>query len=88
MKVYRAHNCGRRHQAWPALARCMWRHAAWISGDGPWAVIAWCGVASVSLHEDPDAADLAIERVDATGCGSQCTGRHELVRLAFGEVTS
>lgn len=88
MKVYRRHNCGRQHRAWPALAHCMWRHAAWISGDGPFAVIAWCGVTTVSLHVDVEAAVHALAVVDGTGCGHRCAGRHELVRLDFGRVVA
>ena len=89
MKVYRRHNCGRHHRTWTALAHCMFQRAAWIAGDGPFAVIAWCGVTSVTLHPDVGTAELALETVDGTGCGGRCTGRHELVRLDFdGQFTT
>ena len=83
MKVYRDHNCGRRHKAWPALARCMFPRAAWIAGDGPFAVHVRCGVTSVTLHPDVETAEHALETVDATGCGGRCVRHHELVRLDF-----
>ena len=60
-KVYVRHRCGRRHRAWPALAHCMLPRAGWIAGDGPFAVIAWCGVTSVTLHPDVEAAEHALE---------------------------
>ena len=83
-----AHHCGRRHQAYPALANCIWPHAAWVSGNGAFACLEWCGVVSVSLHPDLAAAQLALAKVDQDGCCSRCTGRHELVRLAFEGPTS
>jgi len=81
MKVYRRHPCGRRHRTWRALAGCMFQRAAWIAGDGPYAVLAWCGVTSVTLHPDETAAAQALEVVDGSGCGGRCTRDHELVRL-------
>jgi hypothetical protein len=59
----------------------MFQRAAWIAGNGPFAVLAWCGVTSVTLHADAEAATRALEIVDGTGCGGRCVGRHELVRL-------
>ena len=88
VKVYRRHYCGRQHRAWHALAVCMFRHAAWISGDGPFAVIGWCGVTTVSLHPDIETAELALETIDATGCGGRCVRRHELVRLDLEQVAA
>jgi len=84
VKVYRDHRCGRQHRAWPALAHCMFPRAAWIAGDGPFAVVVWCGVTSVTLHPAVETAEHALETVGATGCGGRCVRRHELVRLDFG----
>ena len=81
MKVYRDHNCGRQHRTWTALAHCMFQRAAWIAGDGPFAVIAWCGVSSVTLHRTAEAGQHALEVVDATGCGGRCVRHHDLARL-------
>ncbi|GEN78706.1 hypothetical protein [Actinotalea fermentans] len=81
MKTYRFHYCRRQHRTWRALATCMFPRAAWITGDGPFAVLAWCGVTSVTLHADTDAATRALEIVNASGCGGRCTRDHELVRL-------
>jgi len=89
VKVYRRHNCGRQHRTWTALAHCMFQRAAWIAGDGPFAVIVRCGVTSVTLHADVETAEHALETVDATGCGGRCVRHHDLVRLELdGQVTS
>jgi len=84
VKVYVRHRCARQHKAWPALAHCMFPRAGWIAGDGPFAVVVGCGVTSVTLHADVEAAEHALEAVGATGCGGRCVRRHELVRLDFG----
>jgi len=83
VKVYR-HRCARQHKAWPALARCIFRDAGWIAGDGPFAVIAWCGVSSVTLHPDVETASRSLATIGVTGCGGRCARNHELVRLDFG----
>jgi len=84
VKVYVRHRCARRHKAWPALARCIFPRAGWIAGDGPFAVIAWCGVTSVTLHPDAATAARSLATIGATGCGGRCVRKHELVRLDFG----
>lgn len=81
MKVYRDHNCDRRHRTWTALAHCIFQRAAWIAGDGQFAVIVWCGVSSITLHPKAETAEHALETVDATGCGGRCVRHHDLVRL-------
>ena len=88
MKVYRLHYCTRHHRTWRALAGCMFPRAAWIAGDGPFAVLAWCGVTSVTLHPDADTATAALAAVTAAGCGGRCTRHHELVRLDLDGQTS
>jgi hypothetical protein len=89
MKVYRRHYCARHHRTWTALAHCMFQRAAWITGDGPFAVIAWCGCTSVTLHPDAETAEHALEVVDGTGCGGRCVRHHDLVRLDLdGQATS
>jgi len=84
VNVYRDHHCNRQHRTWTALAHCMFPHAAWIAGDGPFAVIVGCGVTSVTLHADVETAEHVLETVDATGCGGRCVRHHDLVRLDFG----
>ena len=46
----RCRRCGSRHQTYQATARCRWKRAAWVKGDGMWALLAHCRGLSVSLH--------------------------------------
>lgn len=82
MKTYRRHYCERKHQTYSTLARCIWRRTAWIAGEGPFALLAWCQVLTVSLHESEDAALESKRAIDLSACGGRCTGRHEIIRLA------
>ena len=84
VKTYRHHYCERTHRTNQTLARCIWPRAAWIHGDGPYALLAWCRVLTVSLHDDPDVALESKQTIDASACGGRCTGRHEIVRLEPG----
>jgi hypothetical protein len=84
VKVYRRPNCARRYRSYSTLAKCVWPRAAWIAGQGPFAVVAWCDVLTVTLHQDHAAALEAKRITDASACGGRCTGRHEIVRLEQG----
>ena len=81
MKTYRRHNCERRHRTLRTLARCMFPKAAWVVGEGPYAVLAWCRVLTVSLHPDLDAARGSLDFIDSYHCGGRCSRRHEVVVL-------
>jgi protein involved in temperature-dependent protein secretion len=86
VKIYRRHNCERSHRTYRTLARCMFPRAAWIAGEeGPIALLAWCDVLTVTLHQDYDAALEAKRIIDYSACGGRCTGRHEIVRLSPAE---
>ena len=79
MKTYRRHHCAARHRKFRTLARCMIPKAAWVIGEGPVALIAWCKVPTVSLHPDVETAEESRDFIDATGCGGRCERRHEIV---------
>lgn len=79
--IYRRHNCIRQHRTFRTFARCIWPRAVWIAGNGPYAVVAYCGVTTITLHADPDAAQEALATIDATGCGGRCSRHHKLIRL-------
>lgn len=74
MKTYRRHNCTRSHRDVRTLAKCMFRRAAWITGSGPYALLAWCDVLTVTLHATPEDAQPFLDQIDDTGCGHACTG--------------
>ena len=81
-----------RHRTRNAEARCLYRYAAWVSGEGRWATLAGCGVLTIILHNTEDQARLALGFIDAYGCGHRCRvgklrQRHRLVYLDDKETT-
>lgn len=83
MKIYRKHNCSRTHRTWATLAACMWPRAAWITGNGRYAVVARCRALTVTLHETIDDAEMAKRVIDGSACGGMCWGNHELIEIRF-----
>lgn len=79
--VYRRHNCKRRHRTTRTFMKCAIPRAAWVWGDGEYALIAWCGVPTVMLHETLERAEWSEEQIDRYGCGSKCDGKHVIVRV-------
>jgi len=82
MKVYRRHYCDRSHRSYRTWARCVWRRAEWVVGDGPYATVAYCRVLTVELHQTLEDAQAALELIDTTACGGRCHGNHELIVIA------
>jgi len=80
------HRCGRTHHGYQSLAECCWPEAAYLTGDGPFAVLARCGLLSVSLYPTRDEAQRRLRRLVADGCGRGCEGRHDLVDLGQPEA--
>lgn len=83
MKAYRRHRCTSMHRTFNKLMRCMLPRAAWVHGEGQFALIAWCRVTTVTLWSTAEEAHKAREFIDGAGCGGRCTGRHEVVKLEF-----
>ncbi|GAB2474443.1 hypothetical protein [Xylanimonas ulmi] len=79
MKTYRQHRCARKHRTERAFMRCALPRAVWVVGEGAYAVIAWCRVTTVSLHEELDSAEASKRLIDNHGCGGACRGAHEIV---------
>ena len=84
IKTYRRHRCESQHRTYRTFLKCAIRRLEWVMGDGQFAVIAWCGVPTVTLHKRLEDARDAWETVNATGCGGRCSRRHEIVRLDRG----
>lgn len=63
-----------------------WPDAAWIVGTGRYAVVAYCGVTTVTLHAAVDAALAAVEAIDRTGCGHACHRAHVVIDLQAGRL--
>jgi len=69
-------------RSWRAEARRRWgRQAAWIQGDGRFALLAWCRVLTVSLWQTLAEAEEQKHFIDRTACGGLCTGEHEIIDL-------
>lgn len=60
-----------------------WRRAAWIDGDGPFALLAHCRVLTVTLHATRERAEHSKGIIDSTGCGGCCVRKHEIVELTI-----
>ena len=64
------------------LAQRIWPQAEWITGEGPFALLAHCRVLTITLHQDLARAEQAKQRIDTFCCGGACSGCHELLELA------
>ena len=73
--------CGHNHRTTRALAKCLWPRAAWIVGEGEFAVLAHCRALTVSLWADAAAAEESKLFIDRSKCGGLCRGAHEVVHL-------
>jgi len=72
-----------RKSKWQRQANRRWsKKAVWIHGDGPFAVLAWCGELSVTLWQTNEEAEQAKARIDGTGCGGRCVRHHEIVDMS------
>jgi len=77
MTTHRRHRCKRRHRSYRTLAKCIWRRAQWVKGEGPYAVLYHLGGLTVSLHEREVGAE-AMARILERQYGQ---GRPRLARL-------
>jgi hypothetical protein len=82
-KLYRSHNCTANHRTHRAMAKCIWKRAEWITGDGPYALLAHCRVLTVTLHQRPETAEAGRQTIDETACGGACYGKHEIIQLVL-----
>lgn len=81
MKRYQLHNCAALHRNSRTFMTCAIPRAAWVRGTGPYAVIAWCRVPTVTLWDSPLEALDALLLLDRTGCGGMCSKRHDLLKV-------
>jgi hypothetical protein len=78
---YRRHNCDRRHKTYRTAAGCIWPRAEWIDGRGPFAVLAYCRVLTVTLHQTAESAQRALALINSDACGGLCHNAHGIVQL-------
>ncbi len=75
-------DCSVSHRSHTTMAKCIWKRAAWVSGAGPYALLAHCQVLTVTLHRTAEAAERSKEGIDGA-CGHMCSSRHEIVELVL-----
>jgi len=63
------------------IARSKWPNAAWISGEGQFALLAYCDVLTVSLWETIKDAEKNKKFIDEFGCGGMCNRIHEILTI-------
>lgn len=85
MHIEIPHGCGRTHRGYQSLAECTWPDAAYVIGDGPFALLARCDLFTVSLYETDAEARRRKQVFDDRGCGKACEGHHEVAPL-IGEL--
>lgn len=67
------------------MARCYWRRSAYISGDGPYAVITCSPNRIVYLFATRGMAEYEKTLIDRHGCGEPCYHRHKIEELVLSE---
>ena len=57
------------------------KESVWISGDGAFALLAWCRELTVTLWESEEEAKKNKGFIDDMGCGGYCIRNHEIIKL-------
>lgn len=84
LKYYKRHNCARTHRTWNAVAACVFTRAAWVCGEGPYALVSWCPhgphdrSCTVTLWAT---AEEALAEMKGLICGGRCLQDHEVIDL-------
>lgn len=58
------------------FARMLGDDAAWVTGAGPYLVLAYCRQLTITRHQTLERAVKAKQGIDGSGCGSNCVGVH------------
>ncbi len=70
---------------WEKEANRRWgKKGYYIEGDGPFAVLAWCGrhdEMSYSLWQTREEAEREKAFIDRSGCGGSCIRHHEILEM-------
>lgn len=82
MRTYRRHNCGRAHRSAATMARCIWRHAHWVTGyhHGTYASVSYCRGTTVMLWATAAQAEQAVQDM-YSACGGACRNDHHAIRI-------
>ena len=83
MKGYSRCHCARKHRNYRTWAKCRWKEAAWVVGEGEFALLAWCRTLTVSLWGTEQRAGAEKDVIDVLACGGACIRQHEIVRITM-----
>ena len=64
-----------------AIAKRRYKRIEWITGSGPFALLAHCRVLTITLWKTKEEAEICKKRIDETACGGMCNRNHEIVDL-------
>jgi hypothetical protein len=56
--------------------RVLGDEAAWVTGGGPYLVLAYCRKLAITRHQTLESATKAERCIDSSGCGGCCVGVH------------
>lgn len=62
-------------------AKRKWRNAEWITGNGKYALLAYCDVLTVTLWPTYEEAVMRKAFIDKYACGHACYKHHEIVEV-------
>lgn len=74
-----AGKCKVAHRKYEVMAKCLWPRAVWVTGDGKYALVAYCGQVSVTLWGTHPKALSEMEGLRL--CGHACTGNHRVIDM-------
>ena len=74
-----------KYKAWYFEAWRRWPKACWISGNGPYALLAHCDVLTVTLWSSLEETVIPKRMIDIGACGGKCRGPqgHEIVKMTL-----
>ena len=84
--IWSHHRCDRRHRSEATFIKCAIPKLEWVSGSGPYAVVAWCRVPTVTLWESYSEALRAKHAIDWRACGGKCSRKHQIVRIVLSDT--
>jgi len=63
------------------LAKKLFPDAAWVCGDGRYALVAFCRDTTVALYKTMEEAEAQKSVIDEFGCGGLCVNQHKIIDL-------
>jgi hypothetical protein len=64
-----------------AIVKRRFKKIEWITGNGPFALLAHCRVLTITLWPTMELAEETKKRIDEMCCGGKCIRDHEIIDL-------